>query len=121
MKKDILNRTDIEFLVNAFYTRVKDDDILKHFFKKVNWEKHLPVMYDFWENAIFYSGVYAGNPMNVHHQLNERMPLTINDFKRWTELFIVAVDENFDGTNAALMKQRAKSIATVMQIKILNA
>jgi hemoglobin len=120
MKKDILNRADIELLVNVFYNKVKDDEMLKHFFKKVNWEKHLTIMYDFWENAVFYSGVYSGNPMNVHQHLNERMPLTTADFKRWTDLFIAAVDEHFFGTRAELIKQRAGSIATVMQVKILK-
>ena len=59
MKKDIRTRRDIERLVDRFYDKVKADDLLGPVFNdvaRVNWEKHLPVMYDFWDNTIFFSG-----------------------------------------------------------------
>ncbi|OPZ14298.1 MAG: hypothetical protein BWZ05_02362 [Bacteroidetes bacterium ADurb.BinA245] len=42
-------------------------------------------------------------------------------FNRWIELFTKTVDDLFEGTNATTIKQRAMSIATVMQIKIAKA
>jgi len=48
------------------------------------------------------------------------VPLTRAHFTRWNELFAQTVDELFEGTNAILAKQRALSISTVMQIKILS-
>jgi hypothetical protein len=39
-------------------------------------------------------------------------------FERWTALFTDTVDEMFAGEKASLAKQRAISIAVVMQIKI---
>lgn len=56
MKKDIEDRKDIELLINSFYDKVKQDAIIGSFFTEVvqvNWEKHLPVMYNFWENIVF--------------------------------------------------------------------
>ena len=50
MKKDIANRTDIELLVNKFYDKVTADTTIGYIFTdvaKVNWELHLPRMYDF--------------------------------------------------------------------------
>ena len=50
MKGDITNRKDIEQLINAFYDKVKKDAVIGFIFNdvaKVNWEVHLPVMYDF--------------------------------------------------------------------------
>jgi len=50
MKKDIENRDDIIRLVNTFYDKVKPDETIGYFFNRVvdvNWEKHLPVMYNF--------------------------------------------------------------------------
>ncbi len=47
MKKDILNRKDIEVLVDKFYEKVKVDKTISHFFTevvKVDWENHLSVM-----------------------------------------------------------------------------
>lgn len=123
MKKDIENRKDIEQLVNNFYHKVKHDDLIGHFFTttfKINWEHHLPVMYDFWENAIFFSGTYTGNPLDMHQRINMRFRLTMEDFHRWNKLFIETVDSLFEGQNASLAKDRAISISTVMQLKILK-
>jgi hemoglobin len=77
-------------------------------------------MYQFWENTIFYTGSYEGNPMELHKHLHRLIPLTLEHFKQWNFLFIKTVDELFEGVNANLAKQRAVSISAVMQIKILN-
>jgi len=123
MKKDMHNRTDIELLVTTFYDKVKLDPVIGNIFTaiaKVNWEKHLPVMFDFWENTIFYTGSYSGNPMQSHQRLNEMFPLRKEHFARWNQLFAATVDELFTGDKAELTKQRAISISTVMQLKLLN-
>ena len=123
MKKDIENRDDIILLINTFYEKVKKDEVIGYIFNdvaKVNWEKHLPVMYDFWENVIFFTGSYTGNPMTAHKQLNQKTPLNTEHFQEWIKLFTKTVDELFEGDKAELTKQRAISIATVMQIKILH-
>jgi hemoglobin len=123
MKKDIENSDDIILLVNIFYEKVKKDDNIQHFFTevvKVDWEKHLPVMYRFWENIIFHTGSYTGNPMEVHLQLHTKYPIHHEHFERWIELFNTTVDELFEGEKAFQAKQRALSIATVMKIKIAN-
>ena len=122
MKKDIATTDDIQLLVDTFYEKVKADATIGYIFTemvKVNWEKHLPVMYKFWENSLFYTGSYEGNPMELHKHLNRIIPLSADYFKQWTLLFTTTVDELFEGKTAALAKQRAVSIATVMQIKIL--
>ena len=123
MKKDITTRADIELLVSKFYDRVKIDPVIGHIFTKiipVNWEKHLPVMYDFWENIIFYTNKYSGNPMVAHKHLSQLTPLTKEHFQRWLQLFTGTVDELFEGEKANLIKEKAVSIATIMQYKILT-
>jgi len=37
-------------------------------------------MYDFWENIIFLTNKYSGNPMLVHMHLNQLIPLTKKTF-----------------------------------------
>lgn len=121
MKKEIENRDDIILLVNSFYEHVKQDDVIGHFFREVvpvNWEKHLPVMYNFWENIVFHTGGYTGNPMDVHQRLNTQCPMQRAHFERWITLFNQTVDELFEGEKAFQIKQRALSIATVMQIRL---
>ena len=123
MKKDIENRADIELLVKSFYEKVKTDPVIGTIFidiAKVNWEKHLPVMFDFWENTLFFTGSYTGNPMKSHQKLNDLFPLHKDHFARWNQLFALTVDELFEGDKAALAKQRAISISTVMQLKLFN-
>lgn len=121
--KDIETAADIVLLVNSFYEKVKTDEVIGYIFTeavKVNWERHLPVMYRFWENVLFYTGGYEGNPVSSHKRLNSLVPLRAEHFKRWNLLFAQTVDELFTGDKALLAKQRALSISTVMQIKVLE-
>jgi len=121
MKKDLENREDIRLLIDSFYTRVRQDELIGPIFNdvaKVDWEHHLPIMYNFWEGVLFHTGSYAGNPMRVHKQLNELFPLEQEHFDRWLHIFRGMVDEHFEGPVAEQAKQRALSIATMIRIKI---
>ncbi|MEO6252299.1 MAG: group III truncated hemoglobin [Ferruginibacter sp.] len=121
MKKDIVTRKDIELLVDEFYMKVKQDKEIGFIFTDialVNWDKHLPIVYDFFENMLFYTGNYTGNPMELHKHINRMFPLTTAHFEHWYQLFSTTVDELFSGATADTVKQRVKSIAAVMQVKI---
>ena len=121
MKRDIGTRADIELMVRNFYEKVKIDPVIGYIFNdlaKVNWEKHLPVMFDFWENTLFFTGTYSGNPMKSHQRLHQLYTLNAKHFTEWENLFITTVNELFEGEKAELAKQRAISISTIMQIKI---
>ncbi|MBP6687199.1 MAG: group III truncated hemoglobin [Lacibacter sp.] len=121
MKKQIENRDDVIRLVDTFYDKVKPDPVIGFFFSKViavQWEQHLPLMYNFWENIIFHTGSYTGNPMRAHMNLHGQSAMKKEHFDRWLQLFNETVDELFEGEKAEQAKQRALSIATVMQINI---
>ncbi len=123
MKRDIEGRGDIEKLVAVFYDAVKTDDEIGFIFTdivKMNWEKHLPLMCDFWENALFYTGGYSGNPMNLHKHLHHIRPLDNKHFAQWVQLFVETVDQLFKGEKANLAKEKAAGIASVMESKILE-
>jgi len=123
MKNDIRDKQDIIQIVDAFYDKVKQDKLIGHFFTeviRVNWDKHLPKMYNFWDNVVFYTNNYSGNPMQAHKHIHALHAFTAADFNRWYQLFAATVDELFEGDNAELIKQRARSVATVMQIKIVS-
>ena len=121
--KDIENRADIELLINSFYDKVRADDVIGYIFSdvaKVDWPNHMPIMYNFWEGIIFYTGNYTGNPMAVHKNLHKQEALTPEHFARWMQLFVATVDELFAGDKAELAKQRAMSISTTIQIKLAS-
>lgn len=123
MKTDIRNRKDIEKLVNAFYDKVKKDDTIGYLFNdiaKVNWELHLPKMYDFWENILFYSGNYSGSPMVVHKELHQKSTMNQQHFQHWNDLFSQTVDSLFEGIKANEIKERASNIAQVIMYKTLS-
>lgn len=120
-KRDIKNKADIKLLVDAFYKKVLQDEIIGRFFTEVmvlDLEKHMPKMYDFWETTLFHTAKYRGNPLQVHLDLNHKSALEKKHFDRWLELFNETADELFIGEIANLAKTRALSIATVMQLKI---
>ena len=123
MRKDIEDINDIKKLINEFYNRVKEDDIIGYLFNdiaKVDWEKHLPIMYSFWEQILFHSGNYRGNAMQAHQRLHALSPLKPEHFERWLHLFNTTTDELFSGAKDLIIKQRALSIATTMQLKVLH-
>ena len=123
MKHDIESRDDLELAIRSFYSKATSDKKIGVFFTeviKINWEKHIPIMVDFWENAIFHTGNYSGDTMNIHKHINTIYPLEVSHFNQWTLLFLKTIDELFQGPNAETAKQRALSISTIMQIKILR-
>jgi hemoglobin len=123
MKHDIENRDDVKLLVNTFYDKVKKNEMIGYIFNdiaKVNWDYHLPIMYNFWENILFFTGTYTGNPMKMHEKMHRVVNFTADQFNVWLKLFTSTVDELFEGEKAELAKQRAISIATLMQIKLLH-
>ncbi len=121
MKSEITGRSEIEILINTFYEKVKTDPLIGPFFNHVRWESHLPLMYDFWENALFFTGGYTGNPLAIHQAFHKRHPLNAQHFARWQDIFLATLDEQFAGEKAELARQRALSISAVMQIKTFGA
>lgn len=115
---DVRTRANLEEIVKQFYDDVLDDPIIGFIFNDVaaiDLKAHLPVVVDFWEDALFldHNGTarrYHGNTLKVHLELAEKISLRPGHFTRWLYLFNRSVDQ-FSGSNAAKMKQRADSVA----------
>jgi hemoglobin len=121
MKKDIQDRIDIEILVNTFYDRVKDNHLLGRVFDdvmKVDWNKHLPKMYDFWENIVFQTGNYKGRPFLPHLEVNAKETLTSNHFDQWLQLFNKTIDDLYEGPIANELKIKSQNIKEVWNYKM---
>jgi hemoglobin len=113
-RKDIVERTDIEFLVDRFYEKVQADALLGPVFAHVDWNKHLPTMYQFWSSIILGEQSYKGNPFQRHMHL----PIDARHFNRWLSVFISTVNEIYSGEKAEEIKQRASSIADLFQHRL---
>lgn len=122
MLKEIKNRDDLYLLVSKFYEKLLVDTKINHFFEDIvennELEKHLQILVNFWDNMLFYTGVYKRNAMKPHLLLNLKKPFLPEHFKIWLHHFNKTIDENFKGELAHAAKTRALSIATVMQLKV---
>jgi len=120
-KRDIENRADLEILLEIFYKKVFNDDLISHFFTEVvplNLETHIPVIADFWESVLLDGRGYRKNVMEIHLNISEKSKINKEHLDRWVKIFSETVDELFEGAKASLAKQRAASIATMMNLKI---
>ena len=109
--------------MEVFYNRLLCDDSINYIFidvAKLDIKTHLPIIADFWESILLNKNVYKNNPMNIHLHLNDKTPLLKSHFDTWLAHFNKAIDELFEGKIALLAKQRALSVATLMQIKIMQ-
>ena len=121
MKKDIETREELERFLWAFYKKAFLDELIGRFFTEVvplDLDTHIPVIANFWESIIFNKPSYRKNVMEVHQHISAKAAIEKKHLDRWVLLFSQTVDGHFDGPNATLMKQRATSIATLMQIKL---
>ena len=118
--EDIKTTQDIEILVNAFYDKVKASEIGFFFndLAQVNWEKHLPKMYIFWESVLFATVKFDGNPMGAHYPINEMAAMEKHHFETWLRLWKKSIDENFSGEIADSAKTKAENIANLMAYKM---
>lgn len=116
-KKEIETIDDIRFLVDTFYTAIRQDDMLGIIFNQNiqdRWPEHLDKMYRFWQTLLFSEHTYHGKPFLPHAHL----PIGKVHFDRWLDLFNEVVDNNFQGEKAAEAKLRAKKMAVLFQHKL---
>lgn len=123
MKSDITNRADIVLLVDTFYKKVKQDDVIGHFFTKVielSWEKHMPIMYDFWETLLLSTAGYAGNVMQPHINLDKMSAIDPEHFDRWLLHWTDTVNDLFAGFKADEAVSRAQTMAYLINNKVVR-
>ena len=121
MKRDIETREDLLMLLNKFYEELLKYESISYIFTdvaRVDMQKHLPVIVDFWEMVLFGTPTYNKNAIQPHIILHQKSKFEKHHFDTWLRHFGRTVDELFEGDIAFMAKQRAKSIATIMQIKI---
>lgn len=121
MKRDIETRDDVVQILTAFYEKAFKDDLIGFFFLEVvplDLDTHIPVIADFWESVLFGTRGYRKNVMQLHQQISDLSPIKKEHLDRWVQLFTQTVNDFAEGNTAELMKQRGRSIATMMEIKL---
>lgn len=122
MKPDISSRQDIKFIITKFYDRLLSDKAMIPFFEdiiqKKDLEHHLEVITDFWSDILLDTNVYTQNVMKKHLDKNTLIKFKKQHFIIWVSYLITTINANFNGEKASLMTNRARSIATIMQLKM---
>ena len=117
MKKEIEGIDDIKTLVNDFYSRIREDLLLKDIFNsriQDCWPQHLEKMYRFWQTVLLDQHTYLGSPFLPH----ARLPVDKTHFERWLTLFSETVDAHFEGEKAERAKWQGERMAEMFLSKI---
>ena len=122
LQTDISSREDIKFIIKQFYDLLLGDKKMIPFFEDIvkqnHLENHLEIITDFWNDMLFYTQNYKNNTLQKHIDKNTFVAFKKEHFAIWTSYFFKTIDAHFMGINATIMKNRAASISTVMQLKM---
>lgn len=121
VKKDIETREELERFLWLFYETAFADELIGHFFTEVvplDLDTHIPIIANFWESVAFNKPSYRKNVMEVHQHIHSLSKIRKEHLERWVQIFTGKLDDQFYGPRTELMKQRARSIATLMDIKL---
>jgi truncated hemoglobin YjbI len=116
-KTDIVTFEDVQFVVNKQYEQLIADSQTGRHFKELNFEEHLPRIYNFWS---FILGIepevhsYRGSAFEPHTHMN----LNHEDFNDWQKYLKIAVQERFEGPTADLMLQKAEQLGMMFEYKL---
>lgn len=113
---DLDSREQIDTLLEAFYDRALDDELLGPVFRAARMElaTHLPRIAAFWEKTLLGTGSYDGRPMRIHRHLMQTAGLGEEHFERWLELWHQTIRERFAGAGADQAAEDAVRIAGAM-------
>ncbi len=117
MQKEITNLDDIKLLVDTFYGRIRENELLAPIFNVVigdRWPQHLEKMYRFWQTVLLDEHTYYNSPFPPHAKL----PIAQNHFDTWLQLWHLTIDENFTGKLAEEAKWRGDKMAVMFLNKI---
>lgn len=117
LKSDISAIEDIKQLVDKFYGKVREDDLLAPIFNERiqdRWTAHLEKMYRFWQTVLLEEHTYYGSPFLPHAKL----PVEAAHFERWMKLFDETVNSLFEGEKATRAKWQGERMAEMFLSKI---
>ena len=113
-----LSEQDLERVVHAFYSRVRDDALLGPIFEGAidDWGQHLGKLQAFWSSVMLGSGRYKGQPMVAH--VHQEPHMTPHAFARWLTLWGETTSELLPPVQAAALQDKAARIAESLALGI---
>lgn len=104
-----LNEGSIATLVDTFYNRVREDDLIGPVFNRVvaDWPEHLAKLKDFWSAVMLGTGRFKGNPMMAHMPIPE---MDKDHLVRWLTLWQQTTFEIFEPEVAEVFLYKAMMV-----------
>ena len=118
---DVRTREDIASIVDTFYNQAILDKEIGYIFTdvaKLDLQKHIPIICDFWETVLFGNMLYRGSVVAKHISLHRKSSLKPEHFERWLEIWTATIQDKFSGKKAEEMISRAGKMAEMMKHKI---
>ena len=114
-KPQPLDEAGIARLVDTFYARVRQDDLLGPVFDDAvhDWPAHLRTLTDFWCSVALRAQRYRGNPMGVHRGLSG---IEEAHFQRWLALWRETVPQVIDAEGAERLIEHANRIGLSLRL-----
>ncbi len=116
LKYDTITRENIKELVDQFYARVREDDLLGPVFFLAlgeDWTDHLERLSEFWSTIVLGTRSFQGNVYGTHMQLNDIDP---EHFQRWLGMFEQTAHQLFEAEQASQFITMARRVASSLQI-----
>ncbi len=116
--RDIEKREDIVLMVDIFYQKVQQDELIGPIFNSRiapnAWPAHLERMYTFWTTILLNQPGYSGQPFEKHRD----MPINKAHIERWVSMFKTIIDSLFEGPIANEAKYRAELMGHLFLAKL---
>ncbi|HMN06603.1 MAG TPA: group III truncated hemoglobin [Flavobacteriales bacterium] len=116
-KGDINTLEDVKLLVDTFYGRARQDELVGPIFNDTiqdRWPEHLAKLYAFWSTILLDARSYHGRPFVPHFPL----PIAEEHFNRWLQLFHGTLDDFFQGPRTEEARMRSVMMARMFLFKI---
>ncbi len=116
MKHQEITRAGVRDLVDQFYGKVRDDDLLGPVFYLAlgdDWGPHLDKLTEFWSTVVLGTREFRGNVYGTHMALEDIEP---EHFERWLGLFEQTANELFLADDAEQFIRMARRVAASLQL-----
>ncbi len=115
-RSETIDETSIRRLVELFYTRIQQDQMLGPIFGSIvtDWDMHFEKMTRFWSSSVLKAGTYSGRPLEAHRFGG----LTKAHFDRWVQLFSQTAHDVFSHADAEIFVNLGKKMAINIAMRI---
>jgi hemoglobin len=118
MKFETIDEQALTILVETFYARVREDDLIGPVFNNAiaDWPEHLEKLQSFWSSVMLTSGRYKGRPLPAH--VRHADSISPASFERWLGLWRETTESLFAAGPAAALQDKAERIAESLSLGI---